>query len=209
MSAALHRPMTVEEFLDWEERQPVRYEFDGWRPVAMAGGSLAHSAIAHNLGGALYNALRGKPCRAYTSDAKVQVAGSIRYPDATITCSGQPDAARARQGVVNEPVVVFEILSDSTALRDRTEKNAEYRATPSIRRYVMLEQDRMAATVFERVDEDWVGHLLFGDDAVLTLPEVGIAAIPLPELYEGVTLPEPTRGDEPMTEPPGGTGARQ
>ena len=198
MSATLHQPMMVEEFLAWEERQPTRYEFDGWRPVAMAGGSLAHSAIAVNLTTALGTALRGKPCRAYNSDVKIQVGDSIRYPDATITCTTQPDQARARQGVVHEPVVVFEVLSDGTSLRDRTEKNAEYRATPSIRRYVMLEQDRMAATVFERAGDDWVGHLLFGEEAVLALPEVGIAAIPLPELYEGVTLPEPSRGDEPV-----------
>ena len=62
-------------------------------------------------------------------------------------------------------------------------------------RYVMLEQDRMAATVFSRAGDDWVGHLLFGPEAVLALPEVGIDAIRLPDLYEGVTLPEPTEGD--------------
>lgn len=196
MSATLRQRMTVEEFLTWEERQPVRYEFDGVRAIAMAGGSLAHSAIAVNLTVALGTALRGKPCRPYNSDAKVQLAGSIRYPDASITCTEQASEVRARQGVVNEPVVVFEVLSDSTSLRDRTEKNAEYRATSSIRRYVMLEQDRMAVTVFERAGEDWVGHLLFGENAVLALPEVGIEAIPLRDLYEGVTLPAPSESDE-------------
>ncbi len=64
MSAALkQRAMTVEAFLAWEERQPIRYEFDGMQPVAMAGGSLAHSAIGLNLAIALGGGLRGKPCR--------------------------------------------------------------------------------------------------------------------------------------------------
>ncbi len=197
MSATLQQSMTVEEFLAWEERQPIRYEFDGVRAIAMTGGSLAHSAIAVNLAAALVAGLRGKSCRAYNSDAKVQVAGSIRYPDASITCTEQPAAVLALQGVVNEPVVVFEILSDSTSLTDRTEKNAEYPATKSIRRYVMLEQDRMAATMFERAGEDWVGHLLFGPDALLSLPEVGIETIPLRDLYEGVALPPPRESDEP------------
>ncbi len=37
MSVALQRPMTLAEFLDWEERQELRYEFDGFQPVAMTG----------------------------------------------------------------------------------------------------------------------------------------------------------------------------
>jgi Uma2 family endonuclease len=196
MSAVLQQPsMSLEDFLAWEELQPIRYEFDGMRATSMAGGSLAHSLIKANLVTALGIRLRGKPCRRYNSDAKVTVAGHIRYPDATITCTEQASAERSRQGVVNEPVVVFEVLSESTSLKDRNDKNIEYRATPSIRRYVMLEQERMSATVFERAGDDWVGHLLFGADAVLELPEVGIDSIPLPEFYEGVTLPEPSESD--------------
>jgi hypothetical protein len=45
MSAALHKPMTLAEFLAWEERQELRYEFDGFPPVAMTGGTLAHDQI--------------------------------------------------------------------------------------------------------------------------------------------------------------------
>ena len=38
MNVALRQPMSLEEFLVWEERQEVRHEFDGLRPVAMVGG---------------------------------------------------------------------------------------------------------------------------------------------------------------------------
>ena len=191
MSAALkQRAMTAEEFLAWEEGQPIRYEFDGTHPVAMAGGSLAHAMIGGNLYGTLFGLLRGQPCRPFNSDAKVWVAGRVRYPDLSISCSQQQAADLARQGVVHAPVVVFEVLSESTSLTDRTDKNAEYQATPSIMRYVMLEQDRVAATVFSREGDDWRGRLLLGAEAVLALPEVGIEAIRLLDLYEGVTLPE-------------------
>jgi Uma2 family endonuclease len=88
--------------------------------------------------------------------------------------------------VVNNPVVVFEILSPSTSDKDHFEKNLEYRDTPSIQRYVILEQSRRGATVFSRTGNDWVGHVLTGDDE-LTLPEVGIT-LPMAELYEGVTF---------------------
>ena len=60
---------------------------------------------------------------------------------------------------------------------------------PSVRRYVMLEQDSQAATVFAREGDRWVGSLLTGD-AVLAMPEIGIE-LPLAELYEGLDLSQP------------------
>jgi Uma2 family endonuclease len=108
------------------------------------------------------------------------VNGRVRYPDAVVTCT--PVARDA--DIVPDPVVVFEVLSSSTAGTDRIAKNEDYRATDSIRRYVMLEQSSIAATVFAREGSNWVGHLLTGD-AVLALPEIG-AELPLAELYAGV-----------------------
>ena len=174
--------MTVAEFLEWEERQEDRWEFDGFEPVAMTGGTSRHSTIQVNVLGELHQRLRGKPCRPHGSDLKIYAAGSIRYPDAFVVCL--PVDGRAT--VVYEPVVVFEILSPSTAFTDRGAKNEEYRDTPSIQRYIMLEQDRQAATVFTRAADDWVGHIQSGD-TVLDMPEIGIS-IPLAELYEGVTF---------------------
>jgi Uma2 family endonuclease len=188
MSAALHKAMTLDEFLAWEERQELRYEFDGFAPMAMTGGSLEHSAIERNLITALTIRLRGKRCQPYTSNLKVQVAGSIRYPDALVVCSPQVP----RTTMASDPVVVFEILSPSTWNTDLGAKNQEYRDTPSIQRYVILHQDRQQATVFERVAEDWVGHI-FIDDAVLAMPEIDIE-VPLTELYDGVTF-EPAEED--------------
>lgn len=65
--------------------------------------------------------------------------------------------------VVTDPVVIFEILSPGTERNDRITKNEEYRQTPSVRRYVMLEQDEPAATIFAREGDRWVGTLLTGD----------------------------------------------
>jgi Uma2 family endonuclease len=119
------------------------------------------------------------------SHVKIAVAGSIRYPDALVVCSPMARGAT----VITDPVVVFEVLSPSTASVDHIVKNQEYRDTPSIRRYVMLEQDRRGATIFSRDGDDWVGHVLAGDVA-LALPEIGIE-MPLAELYEGVAFGEP------------------
>jgi Uma2 family endonuclease len=148
----------------------------------MTGGTAEHSAIERNLILALASRLRGKPCQPYTSNLKILVAGSIRYPDAFVVCSPLPRGTL----VVTDPVVVFEVLSPTTASTDIGAKNEEYRDTPSIRRYVMVAQDRQHATVFERIGADWVGHILSGD-AVLLMPEIGIE-VPLAELYAGVSF---------------------
>ncbi len=182
MNVALRRPMTLDEFLAWERGQELRHEFDGVRSVAMTGGTVEHSVIATNLVEALRRRLAGKPCRAFRGDLKVLVAGRVRYPDATVTCSPVPRGA----DVVPEPVVVFEVLSASTAATYRIEKNEEYRLTPSIQRHVMLEQARRAATVFTRASDDWVGHVLTGD-AMLAMPEIGVE-LPFAEVYAGIAF---------------------
>jgi Uma2 family endonuclease len=179
-SARRQLPMSVAAFLAWEERQELKHEFDGFAPVAMTGGTAAHSLIQGNLAIAIGGRLRGQPCRFYNNDLKIEVAGSIRYPDGFVVCA--PVSPRAT--VVRDPVVIFEVLGDSTALTDRIAKNAEYAATASVRRYVMLEQERISATVFDRAGGGWTGHLLLAE-ATLALPEIGIE-LPLAELYQGI-----------------------
>ncbi|MBV8523829.1 MAG: Uma2 family endonuclease [Acetobacteraceae bacterium] len=133
--------------------------------------------------------MRGKPCQPYGSELKIKVAGSIRYPDAFVICKLIPP----RETVVTEPTVVFEILSESTSNTDLVVKNQEYRATPSIERYVILEQTDAAAIAFVRKGESWVSEILAGNDAVLRMPEISVE-IPLAELYEGVELSKPADG---------------
>ena len=189
MNVALRQPRTMAEFLDWEERQDLRHEFDGLQPVAMTGGSRAHDAVQVNVVIALGTRLRGKMCRINGSNLKIEVMGSIRYPDAYVTCGPiQLDGM-----VAPDPVVIFEVLSKGTARTDRTIKNHEYASTLSVRRYVMLEQAQIAGTMFERIGDDWVGHLL-GPASILAMPEIGIE-VPIAEFYEGLDLAS-VSGDE-------------
>jgi Uma2 family endonuclease len=167
----------------------LRYEFDGSQPVAMTGGTAEHADIQRNLLIALGTRLRGSGCRPYGSDLKIEVAGRIRYPDAFVVCS---PIVRGTTSIKN-PVVVFEVLSPSTSSTDHIVKNQEYRDTPSIQRYVMLEQDRQAATIFQRQGDDWVGHIVSGD-VDLPMPEIGIT-LPLSELYLDVDLPPDPEAD--------------
>jgi Uma2 family endonuclease len=182
--------MTMEAFLEWESRQALKYEFDGSQPVAMNGVTVAHSTIQGNLLGILFNGLRGHRCKAHGSDLKIRVVGRIRYPDAFVVCSPMsPDTL-----IIDDPVIVFEILSPSTSYKDRIEKNREYRATPSIQRYVILEQSRTGGTVYTRSGSAWDADFVL-PGGMLAMPEIGLT-IKLDDLYEGIDMP-PVPEDDP------------
>jgi Uma2 family endonuclease len=177
--------MTAEEFLAWEERQEERYEFDGFRPVAMTGGTFAHGITDGNVRTELDNRLRGSRCRPLGPNMKIAVAGRFRYPYAIVVCS--PVDRKAT--VIADPVVVFEVLSDSTARIDHFDKLREYTATASIRRYVILEQDAIGATVYVRDGDRMVVETVARGDT-LRLPEIEVE-IPLDDIYRGLEPEQP------------------
>lgn len=181
MSAAVqHHRMTLDEFLAWEEKQELRYEFDGDVPVDMTGGTFAHDRISTNVLRQLGNRLEGKPCMAHGPNLKVNTTGKVRYPDAYVSCCSY----RPQDEFGRDPVVLFEVLSESSERTDLILKNEEYEALPSVRRYVVLLQDRIGGVMFERAGDDWIGHLL-RPDMVLKMPEIDVE-LPLASLYSGV-----------------------
>jgi Uma2 family endonuclease len=184
MNVALRKPMTLAQFLAWEERQEPRYEFDGFQPIAMTGGTDAHEAIGGTLRSLLQAHLRGKPCRVRGPTLKIEVMGRIRYPDAFVYRT----PVAPTETVIRNPVVVFEVLSASTSRTDRIEKLREYQATASIQRYIILEQDSIAAAVFVRHGPDWIAQALTAGE-ILRMPEIDVE-LPLTDIYVDVDVPE-------------------
>ena len=187
MNVALRVPaMTREAFFDWAEARDEPYEFDGFQPVAMTGGTINHSRMGRNLLTALDRRLAGTGCEALGPDAGLAtIHDAVRYPDALVTCAKLDGTARLVPGAV----IVFEVLSPTSGRTDRIDKLREYRAVPSIRRYIILEHTSAALQVFSRdqADTDWTATALTAEDT-LDLPEVGIT-IPVTDLYESVDLP--------------------
>jgi Uma2 family endonuclease len=180
MNAPLRKPWTQDQFFAWASTQEGRYEFDGFEPVAMTGGTANHSVIMRSLHRALDRRLQGSACQYLGPDAGLATVESrVRYPDALVTCSRFPGNVRTIPGVV----IAFEIVSPGTSRVDRIDKVREYAAVPSIRRYVILESTTAALTVFERQDAEtpWIAATLTGDD-VLRMPELAIE-IPVSEFY--------------------------
>ena len=187
MNIALRKPMTQDEFFDWAEAQDERYEFDGFQPVAMTGGSGNHSRITGNISFELRRRLGDNgPCEALASDAGVQTAGeAVRYPDGVVTCT--PFDGRTR--LVPNPVIVFEVVSPSSVREDRIIKPDEYALVPSIKRYVIVEQTVVGLTVLWREHNEPWHFLTLKSGDTLALPEIA-AEIPVESLYARVNLDE-------------------
>jgi Uma2 family endonuclease len=182
ISDVAFKPMTTEEFLVWQESQEERYEFIDGRSRAMTGASHGHDIIAVNILRELSMALRGKPCRATTSDITVQLpGGNIRRPDAMVECSPRTDGT-----VAHEPVVIVEVLSPSTRVLDQTTKFIEYRALASVTDYLLVQQERPeVAHYWRQVDGVWAIEIVAGLDGQVRLDRIGVA-LPLADLYDRI-----------------------
>ena len=116
--------ITPQDYLDAERTAEVRHEYVDGEIFAMAGASRRHATIVGNLFVALRQAARTRGCQAYANDVKVRVeaANAYHYPDLVATCAG----GDGDPCVVKDPVLVVEVLSDSTEAIDRREKRTNY-----------------------------------------------------------------------------------
>jgi Uma2 family endonuclease len=185
--AAAKHFISAEEYLTGEETADVKHEYLGGIVYAMAGATNTHNRLATNVQGSLYTQLRGQRCQPFNSDTKVRVqfADHTRfyYPDAQVVYRHNPGSDHFQ----DDPVVIVEIVSPSTRRTDEQEKRAAYFHLPSLRVYVLIEQESVAATVWRRGDTGFVREDYEGRAAVLPLAEIG-AQLALSEVYEGVTL---------------------
>lgn len=174
-------PFSADDFLAWDATQTDRHEFVDGEVFAMAGGEDRHASVSLAVASSLRSHLKGSRCRVYMNDVKLQVAAAnaFFYPDVFVTCSERDAANRL---VKQEPLLVVEVLSPSTAAYDRGDKFASYRLCPTLAEYAVIDIDRRAVDLFRKNAEGlWVLHPLVGN-ATLTLTSVD-HALALGELF--------------------------
>ena len=191
---ALKKPdfITVSEYLAGEEISETKHEYLDGTVHAMAGATIRHNKIALNSQLALHSQLRGKPCQPYNSDTKVRIVFPDRtrfyYPDAMVVCQSNPDTDHFQ----NQPVVIIEVLSDSTRRTDIGEKCAAYLTIPSLKVLLFVEPDAPSVTLHRRQPDGEFGiELHSGIEAVIPLPEIE-ASLPLADVYERVEFTPPS-----------------
>ncbi|SKB13656.1 conserved hypothetical protein [Planktothrix sp. PCC 11201] len=176
--------MTSEEYLKWEATQEMRHEYVDGEIVAMTGGSIPHNDIALNLYTSLRPHLRQRGCRVNVSDVKVQANQNSRYfyPDLVITCD--PEDLKSRKFIQN-PKVIVEVLSPSTASYDCTKKLKYYRQIPSLQEYVLIDSESMSVEIYHRGEgKMWYYYEYTNGDAI-ALQSIEFEC-PIELLYEGI-----------------------
>jgi len=151
MMPARKATMTYAEYLAFEEKAVDKHEFLNGEVFAMGGGTIEHAALIASVTHALMGALQGRPCRVYSSELRIRIraTGLTTYPDVSVVCGKAEVDADDPHAIVN-PILVVEVLSDSTEAYDRGEKAAHYRHLPSLREYVLLSQHRPRIEVWRK-----------------------------------------------------------
>jgi Uma2 family endonuclease len=181
--------ISLEEYHEIERTSEIKYEYSDGRIYDMSGGTFEHSQIALNLGAVLTPHLRGKVCRVANSDMKVLPLGGENpsyLPDVTITCN--PEDYKHGSTAIRFPRLIIEVLSPSTAYKDRGEKLRVYQSCPTIEEYVLTSSMRQEIEVYHREAEDKWTLIRYRHGQVVTLASIELT-IPVSEIYADTEIP--------------------
>lgn len=175
------RRIGIDEYLEGEENSELRHELVNGELWGMDGASNVHNLIAGNL----YIRLRAhlkNPCQTYMSDMKVRVDDNFYYPDLVVNC--QPSVAPFYY--LNTPILIVEVLSPSTEIRDRLEKRIAYQRLESLQEYTLISQEKALIEVYRRQGGHWELET-FGVGDTVHLRSIGFEAA-IAELYADAVL---------------------
>ena len=181
--------VSLEEYHEIERTSEIKYEYVDEHIYAMSGGTTDHATVAGNIFVMLKAHLRGKACKAFNSDAKVQPfegENPSYYPDTTVTCN--PDDYKRGSTAIHSPCLIVEVLSPGTERIDRGRKLRDYKACSTLEEYVIISTRYQAVEILHRQGELW-DYKQFMPGEEVDLVSVGLK-FPISALYEDTTIPE-------------------
>jgi Uma2 family endonuclease len=183
------RTYSVEEYFEIENHSEIRHEFEDGLLIPMPGETLNANEIAQNFITALQRILRKNGFRIFGHDIRtiVHERRLYRYPDVVVSASNTIRDIRN----VTEPVLVVEVLSESTEEIDRNKKFRQYTALPSLQYYLMIHQDMALIEFYQRKENSKTFEFNFFDrlSETINLPVLG-TSISMEDIYEGIEFEE-------------------
>ena len=176
---------TETDYLTFEEGSETKNEYFDGQIYAMAGASAKHSVITVNILSELRTQLRKKNCTVYGSDMRIKVneTGLYTYPDISVACEDRKLIGDKTNTLLN-PVVIVEVLSDSTESYDRGAKFEHYRQLSSLKEYVLVSQNDKKLEKFSRNSNGkWELSETTNEVTELDLPSIG-CKLSIDEIYE-------------------------
>lgn len=180
MRDSAERPMTVDEFMRWDDGTDTRYELDEGVPMAMAPPAGPHGTIVANAIGICWSRLRDRaPCRPH-SEAGILISARTRWQaDLAVTC--QPPAAN-----VEDPSLIVEVLSPSTRTHDLGRKLLDYQSLPAVQEIWLIDSERRWLQHWRREGDHWRVQDFVGSSSFPSPTLEG--EVPLDELYRNSGL---------------------
>jgi Uma2 family endonuclease len=188
MAALAKTKMSLEEYLEFDFSAEGRFEyFDG--KVFEMGASPEHSEIQSSLNAILRSKTILKGCKVYTSELGVKVPKLLpyRYPDLTVVC-GNPEFEEigGLRRLLN-PVLIVEVLSDSTEKFDKGEKFTAYKSIPSLKEYLLISQHKKFVTLYTKYNEKFWFQSEYESGETLKLESLE-CELNVDEIYAGITF---------------------
>jgi Uma2 family endonuclease len=184
---------TEDEYLQMERQSSEKHEFYNGKIfvmpghgdlLAMSGAASNHNEIFTNVFGNIAFQLKGKPCRPYGSDMRLNIPENTlyTYPDIAIYC--KPPVDGPDDDIAHNPTVIIEILSPSTRNYDRGDKFKLYRDIESLKEYILIDAQTISVEAFRINDSGhWELEEIEHIGGMLLLNSVQ-RSIPLAEIYE-------------------------
>ncbi|MEM6838591.1 MAG: Uma2 family endonuclease [Cyanobacteria bacterium P01_C01_bin.120] len=178
---------TAEEYLALEVESDQRHEYRNGEMILMTGGTPAHNEICRMLVFLLTAELRKQPYSIFVTDQRLWIPESNQYtyPDAMVT--PRPSELKpGRKDTVMNPIVLAEVLSDSTEKYDRGDKFAAYRTISTFQEYLLIAQDKPQVEQYtKQAANQWLFTEYHDLSASFKLQSIGVT-LALADLYEAV-----------------------
>jgi Uma2 family endonuclease len=172
-----------QDYLVSERVSAIRHEYIDGAVYAMAGSSKNHDRISGNIFAKFHAHLERTACTPFSSDIKVKVGNDFFYPDVTVVCDDKTDD----DYYTESPIIIVEVLSKSTRKADQTFKRMAYQNLPSLREYVLIEQDFVDVEIC-RKDRYWQSeHYYLGDEVYFATIDL---RLPVEAIYARVVNDE-------------------
>lgn len=183
------RYYTPEEYLALEETAIDKSEYHDGEIVTMPGGTTNHNKLALNFCRKFPLTIKEQNYDIFINDVRLWIPQTRRYvyPDIMVI-QGEPIYQENNPTVVTNPLVILEVLSNSTQDYDRGGKFLNYRSIPEFKEYILIDQYSYHIEQFAKISHGkWVLTEYDLEDSILTLESVEFQ-IPLRDIYEGINF---------------------
>ena len=183
------RYYTLEEYLALEEEAEYKNEYRDGEIVPMTGGTTNHNKIAGNFYSYLKFTLRGQNYDIYIGDVRLWIPDYrvYTYPDIMVI-KGETVYEGTGRTTVTNPLLIIEVLSNSTKNYDRGDKFQYYRSLSELQEYILINQYSFHVEKFVKQGEgQWLFIENSGEQVTLSLESIDFK-ISFRDLYEGVNF---------------------